>query len=602
MHVVSRIKTVAMSLGGMVADILTASKATARSRRASNRAPSNQSSDAACAMVEDSDDSENESLKPLKELSKTKKPGDVSTFGGAGGTVGGRPEDMMLMIGLVARPASIQLQELSSQIKRLSRIGQGAGSVVYTGLWTGVPVAIKFMLSETPDKLHQPGGGVVYKGLWTGVPVAIKFMLSETPDKLHQPAREAILSRYVSHPNVVQTYTYDVTMLVESSTGAAALSPDTPLKQMLPNTNTNGSKASPALKTIPSVECSEASMPMSGVTGASGPPNLGGNRLAGLPSDRLIPSGAALLPRAAYLGTANSLNIFDLGSQSTVDIHGSLKPGSDESDDENGNEGWKMSDVLLRLGATPGQLGATPGQYLTHIILELCDAGTLITAISGDMFSASKDPAERGKVKAMLRTAREIAHGMVGAAPPFGVAALHLIFSPLALVAVASQLAVHLNIIPACEAEDAGDIRGFVSKVADFGLARRLETAEPLEESSGEPIGTLSYMAPEAMKGTLQKGSDVYSFGIILWQFCTGLTPYKGLHHAHIYYGKKNGSLTLSWPAETYSPVRRLAEIGHVHKRVIVRDDAGVERPKSGGGLGGQRAISFPPLRANARP
>lgn len=51
---------------------------------------------------------------------------------------------------------------------------------------------------------HLSPGGIVYSGLWTGVHVAIKFLKSSSPDQLNLTAREAILSRFVSHPNVVQ--------------------------------------------------------------------------------------------------------------------------------------------------------------------------------------------------------------------------------------------------------------------------------------------------------------------------------------------------------------------------------------------------------------
>lgn len=44
----------------------------------------------------------------------------------------------------------------------------------------------------------------MYKGFWRDVPVAIKFMLSSNPDHLNEKYREAILARFVSHPNVVQ--------------------------------------------------------------------------------------------------------------------------------------------------------------------------------------------------------------------------------------------------------------------------------------------------------------------------------------------------------------------------------------------------------------
>jgi hypothetical protein len=52
-----------------------------------------------------------------------------STMGApwGGGGMGGRPEDMLLLHGVVPRPCSIQLQQLNSQVKGLRKIGQGAG-------------------------------------------------------------------------------------------------------------------------------------------------------------------------------------------------------------------------------------------------------------------------------------------------------------------------------------------------------------------------------------------------------------------------------------------------------------------------------------------
>ena len=56
----------------------------------------------------------------------------------------------------------------------------------------------------THAPFFPPPGGIVYRGLWTGVHVAIKFLKSSSPDQLNLTAKEAILARFVSHPNVVQ--------------------------------------------------------------------------------------------------------------------------------------------------------------------------------------------------------------------------------------------------------------------------------------------------------------------------------------------------------------------------------------------------------------
>ena len=65
-------------------------------------------------------------------------------------------------------------------------------------------------------------------------------------------------------------------------------------------------------------------------------------------------------------------------------------------------------------------------------------------------------------------------------------------------------------------------------KVADFGLARAIETSN-LTQTTGLLIGTVSYLAPEQVEtGTADARSDVYATGILLWELLTGYPPYTG--------------------------------------------------------------------------
>ncbi len=41
---------------------------------------------------------------------------------------------------------------------------------------------------------------------------------------------------------------------------------------------------------------------------------------------------------------------------------------------------------------------------------------------------------------------------------------------------------------------------------------------------------------------------DVYSFGVLLWQMCTGQRPYAGLQAGQVLLGVKTGTLRLQWP------------------------------------------------------
>ncbi|HEU0102669.1 MAG TPA: Stk1 family PASTA domain-containing Ser/Thr kinase [Mycobacteriales bacterium] len=63
-------------------------------------------------------------------------------------------------------------------------------------------------------------------------------------------------------------------------------------------------------------------------------------------------------------------------------------------------------------------------------------------------------------------------------------------------------------------------------KVADFGLARAVETSE-LTSTTGLLIGTVAYLAPEQIeRGSADARADVYAAGVVLWETLTGTPPY----------------------------------------------------------------------------
>jgi eukaryotic-like serine/threonine-protein kinase len=65
--------------------------------------------------------------------------------------------------------------------------------------------------------------------------------------------------------------------------------------------------------------------------------------------------------------------------------------------------------------------------------------------------------------------------------------------------------------------------------ITDFGLARGWLTQAPAG-MSGEPAGTLSYMAPELFKNERPSAaSDIYALGVILHELASGRTPFDGV-------------------------------------------------------------------------
>jgi WD40 repeat protein/serine/threonine protein kinase len=73
------------------------------------------------------------------------------------------------------------------------------------------------------------------------------------------------------------------------------------------------------------------------------------------------------------------------------------------------------------------------------------------------------------------------------------------------------------------------DLPSFVPFVADFGLAKRLESSLELTRS-GALLGSPPYMAPEqatAQKGGITTATDVYGLGAILYALLTGRPPFE---------------------------------------------------------------------------
>ncbi|XP_059190355.1 interleukin-1 receptor-associated kinase 4 [Centropristis striata] len=65
----------------------------------------------------------------------------------------------------------------------------------------------------------------------------------------------------------------------------------------------------------------------------------------------------------------------------------------------------------------------------------------------------------------------------------------------------------------------------FVAKISDFGLTRASAKKTSTTMMTERIVGTRAYMAPEALRGEITPKSDVFSFGVVLLEILSGLSP-----------------------------------------------------------------------------
>jgi serine/threonine protein kinase/WD40 repeat protein len=86
------------------------------------------------------------------------------------------------------------------------------------------------------------------------------------------------------------------------------------------------------------------------------------------------------------------------------------------------------------------------------------------------------------------------------------------------------------NLVCSEQAEDRQDCLSYMApRITDFGLAK-LQSSDATATRTGSMLGTAAYMAPEQVEGrtsAIDRGTDVYGLGAILFELITGQPPFR---------------------------------------------------------------------------
>ena len=169
----------------------------------------------------------------------------------------------------------------------------------------------------------------------------------------------------------------------------------------------------------------------------------------------------------------------------------------------------RIYDAGHHVRTVPGAAPASAPADIFFITMELLEGESLATrlAIDGRLAPA-----------AALPILRQIADGL-DAAHAAGVIHRDL-------------KCANVMLVPAAD-DRPGSAAGVRAVVSDFGLARLRENDEASSSTgvtmSGVILGTPSYMAPEQVEGgEITAATDVYSFGVMMFEMATGELPFEG--------------------------------------------------------------------------
>jgi len=100
-----------------------------------------------------------------------------------------------------------------------------------------------------------------------------------------------------------------------------------------------------------------------------------------------------------------------------------------------------------------------------------------------------------------------------------------------------------------------------IAKVTDFGMSRQLENSQSSRQKTISLIGPLKWMSPEQLSDQrVSKASDVFSFGVLIYEVFAKELPWKGLTPVSAAQGILEGK-TLKLPSTVNKEVSEIVNL-----------------------------------------
>ncbi|GAX76175.1 hypothetical protein CEUSTIGMA_g3619.t1 [Chlamydomonas eustigma] len=462
--------------------------------------------------------------------------------------------------------------ELIACISMVMDVGKSAGNGhMASELLESVRLQIKnTTMEERPsrkieqlDMIGSGSYGNVFRGTWRGQEVAIKSMvlpsnISGAERSQRMAIMEAAISNSLSHPNIVKTLHYSLKPVMQSSLSRMISVEHEVEEQIRGTTDMRGGLGSFRAKDSFYEPGNRIGTGMSGEDRHTSSERL--NKLGCSKNDsHASPLLSSPVQRARVPARwQDSLMAKSDGSSSGTASRKAVEAAGCPYDQRPASCGTirrAHESISSRLSVkrelletarnghikTPGIVGCnndTPvvTALQVQIVLEYCDCGNLRNALTQGCFliqdkshrnySVSRAP----DYAAVLDTALDIASGM-----------LHLHNSNV----VHSDLKAQ-NILLQTNLSEA---RGVTAKVSDFGLSMRITAADTHVSKAFQ--GTLTHMAPEVLvKGIQSTASDVYAFGITLWELYTSRIAFEGVPSSLLGHQIVNEDLRPEFPTD----------------------------------------------------